>query len=168
MRWKSRSQICSSRPRPRRPGSAHRSRYREVACGRGCQRREIFCVKGTCTKRLVLYLECMNSFHAKNLWHLRLTLRWTPNLGVEGQEQYWDALVIWCAQHDAYLGGTPNQAIVLTRSAGAPLQRKLHKWLSGWAASGHHFLDHAKTQWEAEIQPDRIADDLWRKAVASI
>src|SRR3954452_9030110 len=36
------------------------------------------------------------------------------------------------------------------------------------AASGQHFLDHAQAQREAEIQPDRVADDLGREAIAGI
>ena len=36
------------------------------------------------------------------------------------------------------------------------------------AASGPHFLDHSKAQEKAKIQPDRVADWLWWKAVAGI
>ena len=36
------------------------------------------------------------------------------------------------------------------------------------AARGQHLLDHAQAEREAEIQPDRVADDLGREAVAGI
>jgi hypothetical protein len=36
------------------------------------------------------------------------------------------------------------------------------------AAGGQHLLDHAQAEREAEIQPNRVADDLGRKAVASV
>ena len=36
------------------------------------------------------------------------------------------------------------------------------------AACGQHLLDHAQAQREAEVQPDRVADDLGREAVAGI
>ena len=36
------------------------------------------------------------------------------------------------------------------------------------AAGGQHLLDHAQAEREAEVQPNRVADDLGRKAVASV
>src|SRR3954453_13545419 len=36
------------------------------------------------------------------------------------------------------------------------------------AACGQHLLDHAQAEREAEVQPNRVADDLGRKAVASV
>lgn len=36
------------------------------------------------------------------------------------------------------------------------------------AARGQHLLDHAQAQWETEMQPSCVADDLGRKPVPSI
>src|SRR5215213_9327795 len=36
------------------------------------------------------------------------------------------------------------------------------------AACGQHLLDHAQAEREAKVEPNRMADDLGRKAVASI
>ena len=36
------------------------------------------------------------------------------------------------------------------------------------AAGGQHLLDHAQAEREAEVEPDRVADDLGRKAVAGV
>jgi hypothetical protein len=36
------------------------------------------------------------------------------------------------------------------------------------AARGQHLLDHAQAEREAEIQPDRVADDLGWKAMAGV
>ena len=36
------------------------------------------------------------------------------------------------------------------------------------AAGGQHLLDHSQAQREAEIQPDRVADDLGWKAVTGV
>jgi Domain of unknown function (DUF6398) len=36
------------------------------------------------------------------------------------------------------------------------------------AAGGQHLLDHAQAEREAEVQPNGVADDLGRKAVASV
>src|SRR4051794_30364378 len=35
------------------------------------------------------------------------------------------------------------------------------------AAGGQHLLDHAQAERKSEIQPNRVADDLGRKAVAA-
>ena len=52
----------------------------------------------------------------------------------------------------------------------AKLQRPLpHRLVTDDdAAGGQHLLDHPQAQREAEIQPDRVADDLGRKAVTGI
>src|SRR3954447_26003975 len=36
------------------------------------------------------------------------------------------------------------------------------------AARGQHLLDHTQAEWEAEIKPNRVADDLGRKPVAGV
>ena len=36
------------------------------------------------------------------------------------------------------------------------------------AAGGQHLFDHAQAQREAEVEPDGVADDLARKAVAGV
>jgi hypothetical protein len=36
------------------------------------------------------------------------------------------------------------------------------------AAGGQHLLDHAQAEWEAEVEPDRAADDLGRESVAGV
>ena len=36
------------------------------------------------------------------------------------------------------------------------------------AAGGQHLLDHTQAEWEAEIQPNHVADDLGRKPLASL
>src|SRR3954453_15668636 len=38
----------------------------------------------------------------------------------------------------------------------------------GDAASGQHLLDHPQGEREAEVEPDRVADDLGREAVAGV
>lgn len=68
--------------------------------------------------------------HTKDNSHLRLSLCWTISLDLDGQERCWDALVVWCAQHGAYLGGKPSRAFVLIRSTSTVLQRQLGKWLA--------------------------------------
>src|ERR687898_761712 len=36
------------------------------------------------------------------------------------------------------------------------------------AAGGQHLLDHPQAEWEAEVQPDRVADPLGGKAIPGI
>ena len=44
-----------------------------------------------------------------------------------------------------------------------------HRFIAHFnAASGQHFLDHAKAQGKAKIQPDRVADERRRKTIASV
>jgi hypothetical protein len=52
----------------------------------------------------------------------------------------------------------------------AELQRPLSYGLvaDDDAACGQHLLDHAQAEREAEIQPNRVADDLGRKPVAGV
>src|ERR687898_2484511 len=48
----------------------------------------------------------------------------------------------------------------------APLPDRLVADLD--AAEGQHLLDHPKAQRESEVQPDRVADQLRREAVAGV
>ena len=48
----------------------------------------------------------------------------------------------------------------------APLPHRLVA--DGDAAGGQHLLNHAQAERKAEIQPDRVADDLSREAIAGI
>jgi hypothetical protein len=36
------------------------------------------------------------------------------------------------------------------------------------AARRQHLLDHAQAEWKAEVQPDRLADDLGREPIAGL
>ena len=58
----------------------------------------------------------------------------------------------------------------LVREPLAKLQRPLpHRLVTDDdAAGGQHLLDHSQAQREAEIQPDRVADDLGWKAVTGV
>ena len=58
----------------------------------------------------------------------------------------------------------------LVREPLAKLQRPLpHRLMTdNNAAGGQHLLDHSQAQREAEIEPDRMADDLGRKTVTGI
>src|SRR5690349_2938723 len=48
----------------------------------------------------------------------------------------------------------------------APLADRLVADLD--AAEGQHLLHHPKAQRKAKVQPDRVADQLWRKAMAGV
>ena len=68
------------------------------------------------------------------------------------------------------VAGTGQPPADLVREALAELERPLpHGFVAHEdAASGQHLLDHPQAQREAEVEPDRVADDLGREAVAGV
>src|SRR4051794_6157580 len=66
--------------------------------------------------------------------------------------------------------GTGQPAADLVREPLAELQRPLpHDLVADRnAAGGQHLLDHAPAEREAEVEPDRVADDLGREPVAGV
>src|SRR5208337_5356584 len=67
----------------------------------------------------------------------------------------------------AAAGGSPTETVgEFPAEFQAPLPDRLVSDRD--AASRQHLLNHAQAQWEPEIQPDRIADELGGIAIASI
>jgi hypothetical protein len=66
--------------------------------------------------------------------------------------------------------GGPLVPPALVRKVLAELERPLPHALvaDDDAARGQHLLDHAQAEGKAEIQPNRMADDLGRKPVAGV
>src|SRR5207245_4441188 len=68
------------------------------------------------------------------------------------------------------VAGTGQPATDLVRERLAELERPLPHGLvaDGDAAGGGQLLDHPQGEREAEVEPDRVADDLGREAVAGV
>src|SRR3954447_11765656 len=95
-----------------------------------------------------------------------------------------EAVLIYCAPYPMLLAGDFHRNFVempFISSAGQPspdpvgevlaeLARPLpHGFMADDDAAGsQHLLDHAQAEREAEIEPNRVADDLGRKPVAGI
>src|SRR6185369_5805951 len=68
------------------------------------------------------------------------------------------------------VAGTGQPAADLVRERLAELERPLAHGLvaDGDAAGGQQLLDHPQAEREAEVEPDRVADDLRREPVAGV
>src|SRR4051794_6631310 len=68
------------------------------------------------------------------------------------------------------VAGPRQPAADLVRERLAELERPLPHGLvaDGDAAGGQQLLDHPQAEREAEVEPDRVADDLGREAVAGV
>ena len=62
--------------------------------------------------------------------HLRLTVRWQSPHDQNAVDACWDALIAWCDQRGAYLGGTSSVALILVNPVSPRLLRPLRRWLS--------------------------------------
>lgn len=66
--------------------------------------------------------------------YFSLSLRWHEASSIETQERVWDAFIARCATRAIYIGGTSEQAILVTRRNSAHTRVSVSGWLTKQSA----------------------------------
>jgi len=74
-----------------------------------------------------------HSFTTKSRY-IGLTVRWHDVSSRETREHVWDALIVWCAQHGFFVGGSSEHAMLIARTMSAHTRSDVSRWLAKQSA----------------------------------